>query len=143
MGVSLFNFPGIEYVSEPTGVNVISISGNVMSPVDKLNTEHLKNVVEGCQVSTEGTVQQLWDRMKDIIKKSASEHQKAKHNTKKVLLSQDVDTSSICSMTESIIVSVSDTEQHFYTTEFTSDGVATFPNSNSILNAQTLLNEFL
>ena len=111
--------------------------------MDKLNTEHLKNVVEGCQVSTEGTVQQLWDRMKDIIKKSASEHQKAKHNTKKVLLSQDVDTSSICSMTESIIVSASDTEQHFYTTEFTSDGVATFPNSNSILNAQTLLNEFL
>jgi len=92
--------------------------------MDKLKKEHLQNVLEGWQVSTEGTVQQLRDRMKDIIKKRTSEDQKAKHDTKKVFLSQDVCTSSICSMTESIIVSASDTERHFYTIELTSDGVA-------------------
>jgi len=85
--------------------------------VDKLKKEHLQNVLEGWQVSTEGTVQPLRDRMKDIIKKRTSEDQKAKHDTKKVFLSQDVCTSNICSMTESIIVSASDTERHFYTIE--------------------------
>jgi len=58
--------------------------------MDKLKKEHLQNVLEGWQVSTEGTVQQLRDRMNDIIKKRTSEHQKAKHDTKKVFLSQDV-----------------------------------------------------
>ena len=115
---------GIAYVSEPTGINVIPISGNVTPPVDKLKKDDLKKILEEWQDSVEGTVKQLRQRMKDHITKRSTEHQKAKRNTKKVILSEELQTSSICSMTDSILISASDKNQRFYTIELKSDGVA-------------------
>ncbi|KAJ7392881.1 hypothetical protein OS493_010542 [Desmophyllum pertusum] len=84
---------GIAYVSEPTGIDVIPISGNVTPPVDKLKKDDLKKILEEWQDSVEGTVKQLRQRMKDHITKRSTEHQKAKRNTKKVILSEELQTS--------------------------------------------------
>lgn len=115
---------GIAYVSEPTGVSVIPISGNVTPPVQKMKKEYVMKILEEWNVSTEGTVQQLRCRIKEHITKRSKEHEKANNNTKKVILSQDVQPSSICSITDSILMNASDEDQRFYTIELKSDGVA-------------------
>ena len=115
---------GIAYESEPTGMAIITITGYVTPPVRKMKKEDLRKIVEEWDVSTEGTVKQLQRQIKKHIRKRSKEHKKAKSNTKQVILSQDVQPSILCSITDSILMNASDKDQHSYTMELKSDGVA-------------------
>lgn len=112
---------GIAYVSVSSGIYVIPVSGQI-TPANKLSKPNLQKILQDWKVSTKGTVIQVRKRLNDHIKARLAEHQQARIDTNKVILSQNIQPSCICSMTDSILICSSDVEKRFYTIELESDG---------------------
>ena len=114
----------IAYVSSSSGIYVIPVSGQITPSANRLNKLDLQKILQDWKVSTEGTVVQLRKRLNDHVKTRLAEHQEVGIDTNKVILSQDIQPSCICSMIVFILISSSDVEKCFYTIELASHGAA-------------------
>ena len=149
-------------MSEPTGISIIPVLRNVIPPVQKMKRDwRAEEDFWGIGYFHRWHIQVVacsGDKKKNITK-SSKEHEKDKSNTKQVILPQDVQSSSICSNTDFILMNASDKFQHFYAVEVKCDKVAlkdfinqlcrynlclfislatwpTFPGSNMVLTFQ-------
>lgn len=91
---------GIAYVSASSGIYVVPISGQISPSANELKKSDLKKILQQWKVPAEGTVVQLRKRLNDQVKKRLTEHQKAGIDTNKIILSEDIQPSCICSMLE-------------------------------------------
>jgi hypothetical protein len=88
-------------VSASSGIYVVPISGQISPSANELKKSDLKKILQQWKVPAEGTVVQLRKRLNDQVKKRLTEHQKAGIDTNKIILSEDIQPSCICSMLES------------------------------------------